>query len=109
MYFIERVCVMYRFIKYFIYRFVKNCIGFFDGYGSCPNCGDRWNWKTSGSITFEGDCSSSSGVMVCNECLSEPPKLVVDRIVKDLKHSMWPQNEIESVKMAINTLKATHT
>ena len=47
--------------------------------------------------------------MVCNECLSEPPKLVVDRIVKDLKHSMWPQNEIESVKMAINTLKATHT
>lgn len=93
-------------------RRIRNAIGRHDGYGSCPNCGDCWSWKTSGIIkcqrrrVLSSDGSGVStparrGVMICHECLSKPSSLCSRRVGKNLRASHWPEKDIRLAEKAV--------
>ena len=113
-------------------RLIKNSIGSFLGYGTCPNCGDSWWWKENGVIdmdygqpekrdatgvisikegkgyTIEGEMpgisitvTSTSGVMICNECLAHPERLDPDKIALDLISTGWGLEKVALVKNAV--------
>ena len=78
----------------------------------CPNCGDSWYWKESGVLTYrQNSDNSSSGVMICQECLDNPAGLHVNRIAFMLWWPpglgiSWEAENIELVKQAVRQYKA---
>jgi hypothetical protein len=106
-------------------RIVKNSIGNFLGYGTCPNCGDSWRWKESSFIcygqleegkdyTIKGNIPGaffggiSSAVMICKECLLHPKSLNPDKIEKDLINSSWELRQAALAKIAVAHYKEVH-
>ena len=51
----------------FIRRLFLNFIGNLRGFSSCFKCGDTWNWKECGEISFSG-----GGIFpLCKDCQSK--------------------------------------
>lgn len=53
---------------------IKNIIGDFKGYGSCPHCNDSWYWKEILHIQYDVNLpqlSSNSILPVCKECFDK--------------------------------------
>lgn len=89
-------------------RSEKNRIGYSNGYGCCPNCRDNWMWKPHGSITYLQEGFGRHGLLICNECLSEPGHLSTTNILEDLQRNNWPKDKLELVKVAVENYKASH-
>lgn len=103
-------------------RGIKNFIGSRMGYGSCPNCGDSWQWKTSSSLSYTdveivrkvisneriatGMINAQKGIMLCAECISNPETLDLIKIRKDLeKTEGWGKEEIDLVIDSVKKYK----
>lgn len=103
------------FIVFFTAGRIGNSIGSFLHYGNCPNCGDSWLWKTSGSIEIGEikDLSSEfgspsvpfieiqHGIMICEECLMNPAGLDEARIEQDLLNYEWSPEKAAQTKEAV--------
>lgn len=109
------VFLILLFIAIFRTGWLGNPIGSFLHYGTCPNCGDSWFWKSNGSIKFGKikDLSSEygtpsmpfieiqHGVMICKECLANPAGLDEVKIEQDLFKYEWPPEDAAQVKEAV--------
>jgi hypothetical protein len=73
-------------------------------YSRCPNCGDRWNWKTYSSLCFN---SYTDGVIICDECLfsNERVDLDIEKISRALKNYGWKDDDIKKVREAVTKYK----
>ena len=87
----------------------RNFFGYLNGYGSCPNCGDRWNWKQRSRIIYEDACCGpvgvSRGVAMCTECLGKPSSLNPERISQKLRKCNWDQAKIKLAHAAVVRFK----
>lgn len=83
-----------------IIRMIKNLIGNFLEYGSCPNCGDSWWWKESKEIPYGKEENITYLVSICKECLSIPSQLDESRIRKDLAAHECSTDEADMVVKA---------
>lgn len=72
------------------------------GYGTCPNCGDSWHWKSHRAISYD----SSNGVMICLACLAEPHLLNPGNIMEELLASGWLPAEAQLAATAVEGFKA---
>ena len=105
-------------------RAIKNLLGEMRGFSYCPNCGDSYSWKPTGSLPFEGEPMGLSqkedgtivlnmgfqhSVLICTECLDKPSGLNADRIAADLKKCGWEQGDIDKVQSSIAELQAHQT
>jgi len=88
-----------------IIRWLKNLIGKYQHYGTCPNCGDSWWWKKSGGISYRRNGITLFEIMICKECLQNPVGLSLPRIERDLKKLQWNPKDIRLAKTAIMTFK----
>jgi len=106
-------------------RWIKNTIGSFLGYGSCPNCGDSWWWKSDGSIPYSpirereiqkivsNKAPATSlpifkatyGVMMCTKCIEAPNSIEEKRIAEDLRKYGWEEDDVAQVVSAIKEFK----
>ena len=84
-----------------MFKIVKNLIGAVHGYGSCPNCGDNWEWKTHDTVFFDG----GRGVTICCECLKNPKSLDADRVAAKLVNHDWKDGAVQKVRDAVANLK----
>ena len=97
------VIILLRFVRFLSRRkSIRNKAGHVAGWGDCPNCGDSWSRKASGSIDYKPDY----GVMICKECLQRPDRLDVDRICRDLKEYSWADDDVALVRAAVEAYKA---
>lgn len=105
-------------------RSFKNFYGARIGYGTCPNDGDSWWWKESGSILI-GDLKEGKdykvqsgksgmqiqttgvryGVMICEECLDHPDRLDPAKIEKNLIESDWEPKKAAAARKAVEAYK----
>lgn len=104
-------------------KFIKNLIGSLVGYGNCPNCGDSWVWKDTGSIPYEGKEPSVKvedgeliftigyvkSICICTECLARLDLLDTKKILSDLKKSGWKNEDLEKAEVSIKYFKEQHT
>lgn len=100
-----------------VLRAIRNFSGHRLGFGGCPNCGDRWNWKLSTSVMYGtmeitrtvtvGDRSESNrilvpaGVMICNECFEHPEQINLERMAQKLARSGWQPEEVDQAVAAV--------
>jgi len=90
-----------------ITRMIKNKSGHLQGYGSCFNCGDTWNWKEHQSIKYE----ESSGMFpLCKECFNKlPEKDIIDWCVTLFidwgKSKEYINSKLPTIKKEIKKLK----
>ena len=106
-----------------IIRKARNFIGSQLGFGSCPNCGDSWHWKISGSLPYNdlkivnkvisderiatGMVSAQKSILLCQECLNNPEKLDLENIRRDLDDTEdWEKEEIGLVIESIKKYKS---
>lgn len=103
-------------------RAIKNLLGKMQGFGCCPNCGNSYSWKPTGSLPYEGEPAGFSqseggrvvinvgfqrGVLLCIECLEKPTGLDANRIATNLKEYGWERGNIVKVQSAIVKVQAS--
>ena len=69
-------------------------------YATCPNCGDSYYGKPTGTIWYE----PGRGVVICQECLNRPLELNIPKILGDLSKVGWKDN-LDKVEIAITKYK----
>lgn len=110
----------FLFVIIFQTALLLNPIGKLLGKSGCPNCGDSWFWKSSGSIVVEPTRPLKKGVdynvediiyaeitkeiMICKKCLANPAELDEERIEQDLlsyPEGGWTLEKTANVKRAV--------
>lgn len=104
-------------------RWYKNWAGKVRGFGECPNCGDRWNWKEETAIHYEDvqvpvterqvsesgrvqhvnprTTSAPLHVSICKQCALHPESIDPTRIRASLADRQWPPERINQAVTAI--------
>lgn len=86
-----------------MFKLARNILGFIQGYGCCPNCGDSWSWKPTSEVTC-GD-STTNAVLICIKCLEHPAELDVDHITANLARYGWEQDGVDQARLVLTSLK----
>ncbi len=106
-----------RHLKFFIRSLCKPQVDLTetkDDFGTCPNCGESWKGKKSGSLSLKKTASNlqtkagavpTRKVSICQDCLAIPEQLDVELITTDLNNCGWPKQETALVKPAVDDLK----
>lgn len=89
-------------------RLFLNFIGRYRQAGACPNCSDRWNWKTPQVIHFHsaviGQSIGFRAVTICSECASQPRRIHLREIERNLIRQQW---SVKDAQLAIQAIDNT--
>jgi hypothetical protein len=76
-------------------------------YGKCPNCNNVQHKNSScRGIKYKENPPLFSVLVICDDCLSNPEKLHIEKIIKNLTILKWDENDLGLAKVAIEKFKS---